>query len=170
MILLVIFERLQLAPDTCAEVLQCIHTQGSLLALGGAPEELIAFLRILNEDTWFVVDGAEVVTQSMRGARPGETIADLVFNFPCATIAQEVLSIIGNSEFHQSLGYCNTGFLDAGPGLDSTIDQLEAMYADDATHGVLHVFAKQMWSVAVRWLPMPLCFLVASTTTLRTPS
>jgi hypothetical protein len=79
--LLVIFHRLQLGPETCAEVLQFVHAKSSILAQGGASEELVDLLRALNEQTWFVVDGADVVTQSLKGARPGETIADLVFIF-----------------------------------------------------------------------------------------
>ena len=62
-------------------MLQFVHAQSSLLAQGGASEELVDFLRALNEQTWFVDDGADVVTQSLKGARPGETIADLVFHF-----------------------------------------------------------------------------------------
>ena len=64
-------------------MLQFIYAQSSILAQGGASEELVDFLRALNEQTWFVVDGADVFTQSLKGARPGETIADLVFIFAC---------------------------------------------------------------------------------------
>ena len=78
-VLLCVFERLGLAPDTCRAIIDFIHTQSSLLAIGGASPSLTAFLRVLNEETWFVVDGSEVVTQSCRGARPGETIADLIY-------------------------------------------------------------------------------------------
>ena len=66
------------APETCREVIEFVNTQGSQLAVGSASSDLGAFLRVLNEETWFVVDGSDRVTQSNKGARPGETIADLV--------------------------------------------------------------------------------------------
>jgi hypothetical protein len=76
--LLAIFNRMGLSIDTCREVIEFIHAQSSLLALGGASTELTAFLRVLNEESWFVVYGTDAVRQSCKGARPGETIADLV--------------------------------------------------------------------------------------------
>ena len=41
----------------------------------------MAILRDLNEAIWFVIDGSEQVAQTMRGARLGEAIADLLFIF-----------------------------------------------------------------------------------------
>ena len=77
--LLACFERLQLSSDTCREAIDFIHAQRSLVESGGASPELTSLLRAMNQDTWFVVDGSEKVTQSCKGARPGETIADLIF-------------------------------------------------------------------------------------------
>ena len=77
--LLAIFERLHLSPDTCREAIYFIHAQGYLVESGGASPELTSLLRAMNQETWFVVDGSDAVTQYCKGARPGETMADLIF-------------------------------------------------------------------------------------------
>ena len=73
--------RMNLQPEVQAEVVRFVQEQRSLMQARGAPPTMTDFMRELNEDTWFVVDGAQEVTRSAKGARPGETIADLVFIF-----------------------------------------------------------------------------------------
>ena len=79
---------MDLQVDVQVEVVPFENEQGSLMQLGGASPALINFVRELNEDTWFVVDGAEEATCSARGARPGETIADIVLIFLFSKVAQ----------------------------------------------------------------------------------
>ncbi len=62
-------------------VVAFVKSQGSLLSSGGAPASLGSFFHALNEETWFVVDGSAVVSQSASGARPGETKADFILIF-----------------------------------------------------------------------------------------
>ena len=108
--LLAIFERLQFSLDTCREAIDFIHAQGSLVASGGASPELTSLLQAMNQDTWFVVDGSEKVTQYCKGARPCETIADLIFIFLFAKVTKEVRAILRETEFHLTLPYNSSGF------------------------------------------------------------
>ncbi len=88
-----------------------------------------------------MVDGSDRVTQSSRGARPGETIAGLIFICLFAKITKEVRFILTRSGFHQPLPFSSTGYLDFGFGCDTTTDELESNYVDDAMHGVMHPFS-----------------------------
>ena len=76
-----VLARLPLSVEAQRGAVLFIQEQGSLLATGGASQSLVQFMRTLNEDTWFVVDGSNKVSHTLRGARPGETLADLVFIF-----------------------------------------------------------------------------------------
>ena len=79
-----ILARLNLQPEVVAEAILFVNTHGSLLQQGEAGPVLAAYLKDLNEETWFVIDGSEQVVQTMRGARPSESIADLFFIVSCA--------------------------------------------------------------------------------------
>lgn len=124
--------------DVQRELIVFLNTHGSLLAIGGAHPALVEFVRVLNEESWFVVDGPDVVTRSSRGARPGETIADLIFILLFSKTTKEVRSLIKASEFDLTLPYYCAGFLSIGDGCKCETEDLESLYADDAMHGVCH--------------------------------
>ena len=52
-------DRLGLSLDVRRNIVAFIQQQGSLLATGNASPALRAFLQILNDETWFVVDRSE---------------------------------------------------------------------------------------------------------------
>ena len=99
---------------------------------GGADFGLISLLQDLNE----AIDGSEQVVQMLRGARPGEAIADLLL-FVCLTITKEARSILNRSEFRMSLPLSVSGLLPAQLGADTSTEDVDSVYADDAMHGFL---------------------------------
>ena len=76
--------------------------------------------------------------QTCRGARPGESIADLILIFMFAQITKEVRSVISHSPFRTTLALASHGILSAQLGADSHTEDGEAIYADDDMHGFLH--------------------------------
>ena len=64
--------------------------------------------------------------------------ADLMFMFLFAKITKKVRALINESEFHQSLSYCCTAYIDPLAALDTETNLLQAIYEDDAMHGMLH--------------------------------
>ena len=74
------------------------------------------YMRCLNEDTWFVINGSEAVARTTRGARAGEATADLVFIFLFGRVTKEVRSIINESPYWTERPYSTTGFLAASDG------------------------------------------------------
>ena len=75
------FARLGLSADVAAAAIHFVNTHGSLLQLGQADPALVEYMRCLNDDTWFVINGSEAVVRTSRGARAGEATADLIFIF-----------------------------------------------------------------------------------------
>ena len=74
----------------------------------------------------------------LRVARPGESIADLIFIFVFARITKAVRSILDLSEYCLRLPLASVGILSAQLSLDSTTNGTEAVYVDDAMHYFLH--------------------------------
>ena len=133
-VLFQILRRLGLSLDVCTSTVDFIQRQGSLLATGNASPTLCSFLRALNEETWFVVDGSETVSRSHKGARPGETIADLIFTFLFGKVTEEVRAAIDESEYCVSLPYNAASFVDHCREADANTTELESTYADDIMH------------------------------------
>ena len=82
--------RLDLQEDVISELLVFRHQHGSLLQAAGAQPDIVSFLRDMNVSTWVIIDGSEQVTQTWRGARPGESIADLMFIFSLPTLLKKL--------------------------------------------------------------------------------
>ena len=134
-----IADRLNLASDVIAAVLACIHDFGALLQVGGADPSLICLLQDIHESTWFVVDGSDQIVQTRRGARPSESVADIIFIFVFAKVTKEVRSLISQTPFRVPLPLATDGTLSAQLGVDARTGEVEAVYADDARHGFLHI-------------------------------
>ena len=80
------------------------------------------------------MDGSEQLGRTKCGARPGESIAGLLFSFLFSRIAKQVRCVLNDSEFRGSLPCCSIGTLSAKQGLDTSTEATEAFYADDAMH------------------------------------
>ena len=80
--------------------------------MGTASPALCAFMRALNDKTGFVVDGSTTVPRSNKGARPRETIADLIFIFLLGKVTKEVRAAIDESEYCVSMPFNPAGFVD----------------------------------------------------------
>ena len=71
---------LGLPPEACSELrrlLTCSPASDSV----GLPEPLSALLTEMHTCTWFLFSQSPHLTETLRGTRPGDALADLVFNF-----------------------------------------------------------------------------------------
>ena len=130
--------RLGLSPEVSAAAVEFVIIHGSLLQLGQADPALVEYMRSLNEDAWFVIDGSDSVARTTRGARAGEATADLFFIFLFGRVTKEVRTIINASPFGTELSLRSTGFLASLDGFDSTTDDAEVVSADDVMHASTH--------------------------------
>ena len=80
---------------------------------------MVALLQNLNDSTWFVIDGSDQVVQTLRGTRPSESIADLIFIFVFANVAKEVRSVLCQSSFRMAFPMASNGILSAQLGTDT---------------------------------------------------
>ena len=118
-----------------AEALAFIHQFGSLLQVGGADPSLVALLQDLSDSTWFVIDRSAQAVQMLRGARPGESIADLICVVLFAKVTKEVRTEISQSPCRMRFPLASNGILSAQLGTDASTDDAEALYADKNMHG-----------------------------------
>ena len=97
--------RLGLSAEVSAAAVEFVNIHGSLLELVQADPALVEYMRSLNEDTWFVADGSDSVVRTMRGARAGETTADLFCIFLFGRVTKEVRAMINASPFWTELPF-----------------------------------------------------------------
>ena len=121
-----------------AAAINLVNTHGSLLQLGQADPALVEYMRCLNDDTWFVINGSEAVVRTSRGARAGEATADLIFIFLFGRVTKQVRTLINESPYWIEFPYSSTSILSAQDGLDTTTDDAEAVYADDVMYAFAH--------------------------------
>ena len=131
-------DRLGLSTEVAATAINFVNTHGSLLQLGQADPALVEYMRCLNDDTWFVINGSEEVVRTSRGARAGEATADLIFIFLFGRVTKQVRTLINESPYWIEFPYSSTGILSARDGLDTTTDDAEVAYADDVMHAYVH--------------------------------
>ena len=69
-----------------------VRYSSTLTALEQAevPEYLQHLMADAMNDTWFVVKGSNVITQTRKGTRPGDSYADLLFAYTFAKLLKEV--------------------------------------------------------------------------------
>jgi len=82
-----LFEKLQLPKDT---MMALYGTLSGEAVLGDLPPHLRRLLRDAHSATWYVMEGSETVTQTNTGTRPGNPLADIVFNLLFAEILQRL--------------------------------------------------------------------------------
>ena len=133
-----VLQGLSLPIEVAQAMVEFIRLHGSLLQVAGAPLALVRLLREMNEETWFVMEGSPIVTATAKGARPGEATADLIFIFCLPALRRKSGRPSGCLNFQTMLPLASEGYLSASKGFDSSTDDLEAIYADDAMHGFLH--------------------------------
>ena len=66
----------------------------AILREAGASEALLQLLQDMNRRTWMALDGSPAITETFKGARPGEATADLIFMFLLARVTKEVREAI----------------------------------------------------------------------------
>ena len=82
-----------------------------------------------------MIDGSELVAQTMRGAK---RVMQLLTSwlFSCfAKITKEVRAIINLSEYSMTLPLSSAGILSAQHSHDTCTEDAAAVYADDSVHG-----------------------------------
>ena len=83
------FKSLGISPDELREVIATVTSEA---ATEGVSDHCDLVLKGLFEGTYFVMDGVEGVTHTSKGTRPGDPIADLLFNMAMSLIQRSVRS------------------------------------------------------------------------------
>ena len=150
-----ILQRMDLPADVAQGMVEFVHNQASLLQGTGAPLPLLQLLRGMNDETWMVIEGSETVTETVKGARPGEATADLIFIFLFARVTMEAREALRSSEFQMLLPYSSGGWLSDACGRDAVTDALESCMPTTSCMGFCtnHLFS--LWGLLN--LPLSRC-------------
>ena len=81
------FKTLGISPDELREVIDTVTAEA---AVEGVSQHCDLVLKGLFEGTYFVMEGVEGVTHTSKGTRPGDPIADLLFNMAMSLIQRSV--------------------------------------------------------------------------------
>ena len=77
-----IFRRFNLGPEDMQELMAAVQA-GGVMTEAGIPPALLQVIRDLHHETWFTTrfsDGTRVC-KTLKGSRPGESLADTIFAF-----------------------------------------------------------------------------------------
>ena len=103
------FERFCLSAEDLQELMSIV-TSGGILAEEGADEHLLALVRAIYKDGWFVSrhsSGGDVC-RTTKGSRPGSSWADLLFTFIYGRILAKVRQVADCEGFGATLRWSGT--------------------------------------------------------------
>ncbi len=106
-------------PDNAFEEFCEVLANLPILEQAGVPRHLQRIVAEMHTDTWFTMEGVPDLAKTSKGTRPGDPLADLVFNFVAAKIFKDV-----RTQMHDS----NLGFVVTSQ--DTEIES-QVSYADD---------------------------------------
>lgn len=128
-----LFSTLQLPPDSFQDFAKELAERSAMEAAGSSPY-IQAHVREALHGTWFKILGSDRLSQTKRGSRPGDNMADILFAFAFKRILQKVLDQLqqeGCSMQVESLGIAHPYPAQLGAYPLVQFDALGPIWADD---------------------------------------
>lgn len=121
--------RLKLPDNTLVRLRQRLD-QPTTLEAAGVPAHLRAQVAESLQGTWFSVRGMQNLTQTTIGTRPGESLADLLFNFAFNEVLTEIYGKLKALGLTTQLPYSTSHTLHSDT-YDDILDVIDASFMDD---------------------------------------
>ena len=104
----------------------------------GCPDWLTAFGNQFHRCTWFTTRHSDDVTMTMRGTRPGDGFADLLFNLVVGRILRQLESDLEHEGIQTKLYWNGRIGFEAQDGTDTCTNALNVVWADDIAMMIHH--------------------------------
>ena len=131
-------------PEELMHNLQELVKRPDALQAAGCPGWLQDFGVTFHRHTWFHIRDAEAATETLRGTRPGDGFADLLFSVVVGRILRDLERDLRLDGLQTTLTWNgHTGF-DAGPGDVFETHALNITWADDIAVMVQHESSEEL--------------------------
>ena len=128
-----IFRRFNLGPEDMQELMAAVQA-GGVMTEAGIPPALLQVIRDLHHETWFTTrfsDGTRVC-KTLKGSRPGESLADTIFAFIYSKLLCSVYENAAAEDLAFVLPFDSTTGI-YGDGTEGTdLTSWDATWADDS--------------------------------------
>ena len=136
-----------LPPDILEDLWQAT-TAPSALSATGCPKWLEKYGTAFHQHTWFILKNSKAVTETLRGTRPGDGFADLLFNLVAGKILRELEEMLYLEGVQTTLHWNGRFGFEADAGTDATTTGLNVVWADDIAVMVHHDNAADLLELA----------------------
>ena len=134
---------MDIPPDAAECLIRATHDPNALTA-AGAPEWLRQMGAAFHKHTWYHVRGDNAVTATLRGTRPGDGWADLLFNMVLSKVTQDIEKELCDLGLEIVLTWNGQRSFEAqAPGPVET-KAMQVAWADDLAILVKHGSASQL--------------------------
>ena len=132
-----------LPPEAADQLIRAVHDPCAMTA-AGAPDWLRQMGAAFHKHTWYHVRGDAAVTATLRGARPGDGWADLLFNMVLSNVLQDIEKELCDIGLEITLTWSGVrSYAAESPGTEHT-KALRVAWADDVAVMVKHGSAEQL--------------------------
>lgn len=104
----------------------------------GCLDWLRRFGAAFHMNTWYHARGDSEITTTLRGTRPGDGYADLLFNAVLGHVLRTIEQDLKQRGLETAISWNGSRFHDAAPGDDSKVDALNIVWADDISVMIYH--------------------------------
>ena len=152
-----LLHRLRLPPEQLMPLLDILKTYDPVMAKADVPDIAKRMAAAFHRNTWFHVCGAPLLARTLRGARPGDGWADLLFNYLIAQVLCEFETSLADEGLRTTIAWNGIRGLDAAGGDDFMIDVGVTAWADDLAfmqwHESAHALIDNLQGLAERLVP-----------------
>ena len=128
--LMKIFATMGLPADTMHELIVKAN-EISALEETGCPDWLRGYAVAYHQHTWYHVRDDPAVTMTLRGTRPGDGYADLLFSLVVGRLLRQLEAELVAEGLQTTVAWNGERNIDASPGQDVTCSAFNIVWADD---------------------------------------
>lgn len=128
---------LQLPPDVQQELHRIACDPDAFTKLG-CPDWLRRFGSAFHSNTWFHVRGDQTIAATLRGTRPGDGYAGLLFNAVLGVVLRDIEAGLQARGLDTTISWDGRRYYDASPDGNHGTNALHVVWADDIAVMIFH--------------------------------
>ena len=133
-----LLQRLRLPAEQLIPLLEVLKENEGALHHAEAPAIAKQMAAVFHRNTWFHICGAPLLARTLRGARPGDGWADLLFNYLMAQVLHQFESSLAEDGLNLTVHWNGLRGLRADGGTDYCAEIGVTAWADDLAFALWH--------------------------------
>ena len=138
-----LFKTMGLPEELLHELIRNAYDTDALQATG-CPEWLRSFAASIHRHTWFHLRQDPAITETLRGARPGDGWADMLFSLTIGRLLRDLETRFQEEGIQCGLSWNGFKDTDAAPGHDAQTHGFAIVWADDVALMLQHPSAAEL--------------------------